>query len=551
MQKLGQRSIVTVLGCHEKGKCRYCKQTDFPNMAWFMNAEKLTVADYQALMERGWRRSGNICYQPTNSINCCPCYAIRCDALNFKPSRSQRRVLTDMVTFLNTGKKSDGERIANTRVVEEDPLLVELRNIYTSVDGDSCSKFRTSRFRTMSYHREDAPDSGICLVEKDEVPWKNLTSESEQKPSVDQRSGSSKRKRWKALQEKIYLRSVREGVHYEKLMAEYFERRQKRLAKNKPKEMEEILEQIKPEEEAKHFIQMRLCPINPRTPELEKVLRQEFEIYKRYSERVHGTVYKDSDYDIFVQALVDSPIILEDTGAGKNSQLPYFGSFHQQYWLDGKQLMAVGVIDIVPGYLSSSYFFYDPDFEFLHLGNYSAMQEIQMVRNIYRLYGPESLKPVTSLANFKYYTMGFYIHSIGKMNYKGKFFPSYLACPESHTWYPIQNCRPLLDVNKYSRLSPPYIPDVQSTSKISTEDLLRRLICIFLRTSPTTAKTSVLQKLRSTLTRKGEYQEEAILMPLAELSPFASKEFVEMLVDWSDSAGLIALDGRMLINYVW
>ncbi|VDN43343.1 unnamed protein product [Dibothriocephalus latus] len=43
--------------------------------------------------------------------------------------------------------------------------------------------------------------------------------ESEPKPNANQRSGSSKRKRWKALQEKIYLRSVREGVPYEKLMA--------------------------------------------------------------------------------------------------------------------------------------------------------------------------------------------------------------------------------------------------------------------------------------------------------------------------------------------
>nr|VZI30476.1 unnamed protein product [Spirometra erinaceieuropaei] len=520
-------------------------------MAWIMTAEKLTVADFEALIERGWRRTGNACFQPTNSINCCPCYAIRCDTLNFKPSRSQRSVLTDMVNFLNTGKKSDGERIASTRAAEEDPLLVELRNSYTSVDGDACVKFRRSRQRTISHFREEAPDSGICLVGEDEDSWQKLSTESDQKESGDQRSGSSKRKRWKALQEKIYLRSVREGVPYAKLMAEYFERRQKRLAKNKPKEMEEILEQIKPKGEAKHFIEMRLCPLNPRTAELEKVLRQEFDIYKRYSDRVHGTVYKESDYDIFVQALVNSPIIQEDTGAGKNSQLPSFGSFHQQYWLDGKQLIAVGVIDILPSYVSSSYFFYDPDFEFLHLGTYSAMQEIQMVRNIYRLYGPESRKPVPALAGFKYYTMGFYIHSTDKMNYKGRFSSSYLACPESHTWYPIEKCRPLLNVNKYSRLSPPHIPDSQTTSKLSTEELLQRLIFIFLRSSPPSSKIPVLEKLRLALTKKKGTDKEAILMPLAELSLFTNKELVEMIVDWSDAAGLISLDGRMLVNYVW
>ncbi|VDK88595.1 unnamed protein product [Dibothriocephalus latus] len=106
-----------------------------------MTAEKLTVADFEALIERGWRRSGYSCYQPTNSINCCPCYAIRCDAQAFKPSRSQRRVLTDMVNFLNTGKKNDGERLTSTRVAEEDPLLAEIKHSYTSVEGDTCAKF--------------------------------------------------------------------------------------------------------------------------------------------------------------------------------------------------------------------------------------------------------------------------------------------------------------------------------------------------------------------------------------------------------------------------
>lgn len=36
-----------------------------------------------------------------------------------------------------------------------------------------------------------------------------------------------------------------------------------------------------------------------------------------------------------------------------------YGSFHQQYWLD-EELIAVGVIDILPKCISSVYFFYDP-----------------------------------------------------------------------------------------------------------------------------------------------------------------------------------------------
>ncbi|VDN43049.1 unnamed protein product [Dibothriocephalus latus] len=159
-----------------------------------------------------------------------------------------------------------------------------------------------------------------------------------------------------------------------------------------------------------------------------------------------------------------------------------------------------------------------------------------MVRNIYRLYGPECRKPVPALAGFKYYTMGFYIHSTGKMNYKGSFSASYLACPETHTWYPIEKCRPLLDVH----------------NKLPRDDLLRRLTVIFLRTpAPTTTKTSLRERFRSALMMKKRPEEEAVLMPLTELGPFVSKEYMEMMADWSDAAGLIALDGHMLINYVW
>ncbi|XP_066585122.1 arginyl-tRNA--protein transferase 1-like [Prorops nasuta] len=44
-----------------------------------------------------------------------------------------------------------------------------------------------------------------------------------------------------------------------------------------------------------------------------------------------------------------------------------YGSVHEQYWLDGK-LIAIGVIDILPLYASSVYFFYKPDCSHLSLG---------------------------------------------------------------------------------------------------------------------------------------------------------------------------------------
>lgn len=58
-----------------------------------------------------------------------------------------------------------------------------------------------------------------------------------------------------------------------------------------------------------------------------------------------------------------------------------------------------------------------------------------------------------SAPDLKYYYMGFYIHNCQKMRYKGQYSPSFLACPETYEWVPIEKCRPKLDANKYSRLS--------------------------------------------------------------------------------------------------
>ena len=56
-------------------------------------------------------------------------------------------------------------------------------------------------------------------------------------------------------------------------------------------------------------------------------------------------------------------------------------------------------------------------------------------------------------AAFEYYCMGYYVHSCQKMRYKGQYFPSFLLCPESYCFIPIEVCRPKLDANRYARLN--------------------------------------------------------------------------------------------------
>lgn len=144
---------------------------------------------------------------------------------------------------------------------------------------------------------------------------------------------------------------------------------------------------------------------------------EEYELYKRYQIKIHNDSPDKVSESSYKRFLVDTPLAFVSP-TGDNSVPPCgFGSFHQRYTIDG-QLVAVGVIDILPKCLSSKYLFWDPDFAFLSLGKYSALQEINWVREN-QMYCP----------SLQCYYLGYYIHSCSKMRYKAAYYPSELLCP--------------------------------------------------------------------------------------------------------------------------
>jgi arginine-tRNA-protein transferase len=75
----------------------------------------------------------------------------------------------------------------------------------------------------------------------------------------------------------------------------------------------------------------------------------------------------------------------------------YRGGYHMLHRIDG-ELIAVGVLDYTTEALSSVYLFYDPKFEFLNLGTYCALREIEYCRMIQKNFDEK----------FKFYYMGLY-----------------------------------------------------------------------------------------------------------------------------------------------
>lgn len=103
---------------------------------------------------------------------------------------------------------------------------------------------------------------------------------------------------------------------------------------------------------------------------MAQLVEEEFSLYRQYQIQQHGDPPARVTQLGFRRFLIDSPLApVSPQGAPPSG----YGSFHQQYWLDGR-LVAVGVVDVLPSYLSSVYLFWDPALVGLSLGVLSALK---------------------------------------------------------------------------------------------------------------------------------------------------------------------------------
>ena len=128
----------------------------------------------------------------------------------------------------------------------------------------------------------------------------------------------------------------------------------------------------------------------PPSKEFQETIKAEHEVYQKYQTKIHNDSPLECNMNQFQRFLCTSPLLplsykgpllnlnknqeqgLSNQLVGDLSKLGY-GSFHQQYRLNGK-IIAVGVIDILNSCVSSVYFFYDPEYQFLNMGTYSALR---------------------------------------------------------------------------------------------------------------------------------------------------------------------------------
>lgn len=142
----------------------------------------------------------------------------------------------------------------------------------------------------------------------------------------------------------------------------------KRLQLREENSLEDLL---KFDDRSKNQFSTRLIRSYPPSEEFIQTLKESHSIYERYQIAIHGDSKSDCTYEQFQNFLCESSLKHEQSRI-KNPSYGY-GSFHLQYYLNN-QMIACSVIDILPSGISSVYFYYDPEYNFLKLGVYSVLK---------------------------------------------------------------------------------------------------------------------------------------------------------------------------------
>ncbi len=348
---------------------------------------------------------------------CCPLYIIRCDAPAFNMSKSQRKVLKKLQNYLVT-----------TETLGSPPPTSE----------------------TTPPPPNDATPTSKAVQQK-RVPSKGVGPDPLKPPCRKAKDIRRERK-----QSKITTPTTEEASSTPpttKGTCQVGGATKTENKSNSAKSLEELLDFPSAASSPAHLLDIRLVRSHPPSPEFKASLEESYQVYKKYQINVHKDTEDDVAMEKYRRFLVESPLVPEP---GPTEWDIGYGSYHQQYYLDGRLVM-VGVVDILPHCVSSKYLYYDTSYEHLKLGVVSALNEIALTR---RLHSTNQM--------LRYYCMGYYQHGCQKMRYKGGYAPSYLLCTHTNTYVPIDKCRTKLDIAKYSKLADAENPNEETKNPVES-----------------------------------------------------------------------------------
>ncbi|KAJ9577113.1 hypothetical protein L9F63_006321, partial [Diploptera punctata] len=322
-------SIVEYYAEHEGYRCGYCKSTD-TNYSHGMWAHKMTVHDYQDLIDRGWRRSGRYCYKPTMNVTCCPMYTIKCAAVDFKLSKSQKKVLKRVNRFLSHG---DTKAVADDSVsAGGSSLTSEGSDFPVPLDIPDLHKKALRAEKNLENTKVVSVDPSLSGRIDISSEQKEIFQDKEKKESKTDDAlgetassgtgGSDSRKVCRTGTGADVSRPpckkaklIRLERKHQKLLKQGYSETEidsmmkKGKQQQEGKTIDDILNEPLPANPA-HRLEIRLVRSSPPSHEFEQTSQQAYEVYRKYQMAVHGDPPDKCTHRQYVRFLVNSPLQL-------------------------------------------------------------------------------------------------------------------------------------------------------------------------------------------------------------------------------------------------
>ncbi|KAJ2239174.1 Arginyl-tRNA--protein transferase 1, partial [Coemansia sp. RSA 454] len=120
-----EQTQLQILGMQRRSRCGYC-HTPNGSSCFGARARLLRCSDYQALIDRGWRRSGSLLYLTDHSSSCCAYYSIRTHALSHTLQQSEKKLLRKWRRWELLGDSAPGSALDSSVVTAGRRLVVRL-----------------------------------------------------------------------------------------------------------------------------------------------------------------------------------------------------------------------------------------------------------------------------------------------------------------------------------------------------------------------------------------------------------------------------------------
>lgn len=487
-------------------KCGYCRSPD-TSLTQGLLGYRMTCRDFQDLVDRGFQRSGRYVYRADMKKTCCPQYVIRMDVTQFSVTKSQRRAIKRFNDYLfhdrryddrktplpmevgddgpsvtaEEGEESSDKVVQNTVMdtsssdvqPDNNMPLTDTQASKSDTKGDNSSQCAQSSKPDKARKSKKAVKPGVgadptkppCrkakLVRKERKAQKLAAKQQQQ---MDTKSGTDHSASGSSVDKvmpTVGSNEVKNTDSQDKVRVGIPGSSEKKVASSESKLFAQDLKQLLAlpnEADCKHKFEKRLVRLKPRSNLFVETYDESYAVFKKFQMIIHREKEEDSTERHFEDFLVQTP--LENELEGSENMPCMFGTYHQQYLLDGK-IFAVGVIDVLPRGVLCEYLYYDPEYRFIAPGVYTALHEIAFTQELFQI-NPQ----------MQCYYMGFYVQSCPKMNYKSKYKAGYLLCPETYQYIPIAKCVPKLKASPYTRLAD---DDVPNAKEGCTEEELNRV----------------------------------------------------------------------------